>query len=98
MKGMVSITANRPALITTIPVPCAIGQVIPPSVSKQPRVDVRHSDFAVGCPNAADPNGQQDSTCAIKAAVAFASAAEQRPSGTAPALYLPHGTYKISGD
>ena len=70
----------------------------PNDVNKQPRVDVRHPDFAVGCSNAADPSGQQDSTCAIQAAVTFASAATQRPGGTAPALYFPHGTYKISGD
>ncbi|MGC2163556.1 MAG: glycosyl hydrolase family 28-related protein [Silvibacterium sp.] len=71
----------------------------PNLVSKLPRVDVRDPDFGTGCTNAADPTGQQDSTCAIEAAVAFASAtAQQEGNGIAPALYFPHGIYKISSD
>jgi len=71
------------------------GTVITPnSVSKLPRVDVRDPDFGYGCSNAADPTGQQDSTCAIKAAIAWAIA---NPQGlTWPSVYIPAGTYKIS--
>lgn len=66
----------------------------PNTVSKLPRVDVRHPDFGVGCANPADPTGQQDSTCAIQAAIAFAVA---NPQGrTYPVVYFPAGTYKIS--
>lgn len=66
----------------------------PNASNKLPRVDVRHPDFGVGCPNAADPSGQQDSTCAIQAAVAWATA---NPQGrTYPDIYFPAGTYKIS--
>lgn len=68
------------------------------AVSKLPRVDVTHPDFGSSCSNVADPSGQRDSTCAIEAAVAFASASAQQPGGAAPSLYFPHGTYKISGD
>ena len=68
------------------------------TVSKLPRVDVTHRDFGSGCANVADPSGQQDSTCAIEAAVAFASNSAQQPGGATPSLYFPHGTYKISGD
>src|SRR5579862_50360 len=66
----------------------------PNGVSKLPRVDVRHPDFGSGCPNAADPSGQQDSTCAIQAAIAWSVA---NPQGrTNPTLYLAAGTYLIS--
>jgi hypothetical protein len=66
----------------------------PNSVNKLPRVDVRHPDFGVGCPNAADPTGQQDSTCAIQAAIAWSQA---NPQGrTYPTVYLAAGTYLIS--
>lgn len=66
----------------------------PNAVDKLPRVDVRHPDFGVGCANAADPTGQQDSTCAIQAAIAWATA---NPQGLSyPAVYFPSGTYKIS--
>lgn len=66
----------------------------PNTVSKLPRVDVRHPDFGAGCANAADPSGQQDSTCAIQAALAWAVA---NPQGkTYPVVYFPAGTYKIS--
>ncbi len=66
----------------------------PNAVSKLPRVDVRHPDFGSGCPNAADASGQQDSTCAIQAAIAWAVANPQGKSY--PAVYFPAGTYKIS--
>ena len=66
----------------------------PNTVNKLPRVDVRHPDFGVGCANAVDPTGQQDSTCAIQAAIAWATA---NPQGrTYPDIYFPAGTYKIS--
>jgi len=66
----------------------------PNGVNKLPRVDVRHLDFGVGCPNAADPTGQQDSTCAIEAAIAWSQA---NPQGhTYPDIYLAAGTYVIS--
>jgi hypothetical protein len=66
----------------------------PNAISKLPRVDVRHPDFGAGCPNAADPTGQQDSTCAIQAAVAFAQATSV--NGQYPTVYFAEGTYKIS--
>lgn len=66
----------------------------PNGVNKLPRVDVRHPDFGVGCPNPADPTGQQDSTCAIEAAIAWSQA---NPQGrTYPDIYLAAGTYIIS--
>ncbi|HEX3469962.1 MAG TPA: glycosyl hydrolase family 28-related protein [Silvibacterium sp.] len=66
----------------------------PNNVNKLSRVDVRHPDFGVGCPNAADPTGQQDSTCAIQAAIAWS---EANPQGhTYPDIYLAAGTYVIS--
>jgi hypothetical protein len=66
----------------------------PNNVNKLPRVDVRHPDFGAGCPNAADPTGQQDSTCAIQAAIAWSQA---NPQGrTYPDIYLAAGTYIIS--
>ncbi len=66
------------------------------SIVKLPRVDVRHPDFgsASHCPNAADPSGSQDSTCAIQAAVAWS---HDHPQGSTYAdVYLAAGTYKIS--
>jgi hypothetical protein len=66
----------------------------PNTIAKLPRVDVRHPDFAVGCPNAADPTGQQDSTCAIQAAVAFALSSTANRQF--PPVYFAEGTYKIS--
>ena len=67
---------------------------VPNIASKLPRVDVRDPDFGAGCANAADPTGQQDSTCAIEAAIAWAIA---NPQGSMlPDIYLPAGTYKIS--
>jgi hypothetical protein len=66
----------------------------PNTIAKLPRVDVRHPDFAVGCPNAADPTGQQDSTCAIQAAVAFALSSTA--NGQFPSVYFAEGTYKTS--
>jgi hypothetical protein len=66
----------------------------PNNANKLPRVDVRHPDFGASCPNAADPTGLQDSTCAIQAAIAWSQA---NPQGrTYPMVYLPAGTYVIS--
>ena len=66
----------------------------PNGINKLPRVDVRHPDFGASCPNAADPTGQQDSTCAIQAAIAWSQA---NPQGrTYPTVYLAAGTYLIS--
>ncbi|MBV8674917.1 MAG: hypothetical protein JOZ33_15925, partial [Acidobacteriaceae bacterium] len=66
----------------------------PNGVSKLPRVDVRHPDFGASCPNAADPTGQQDSTCAIQAAIAWSQA---NPQGrTYPTVYVAAGTYVLS--
>src|SRR5271166_2143101 len=86
------------ALVST-EVPLAGGSMsgtlnTPNGVNKLPRVDVRHPDFGVGCANAADPTGQQDSTCAIQAAIAWSQA---NPQGhTYPDVYLAAGTYLIS--
>ncbi len=66
----------------------------PNNANKLPRVDVRHPDFAAGCPNTADPSAQQDSSCAIQAAIAYALATPQ--GSTYPLIYIPAGTYKIS--
>lgn len=69
------------------------------AANKLPRVDVTHPDFGAGCANAADPTGQEDSTCAIEAAVTFVEGSAQHlGAGAAPTLYFPHGYYKISGD
>lgn len=66
----------------------------PNSVTKLPRVDVRHPDFAGG----ADPTGMIDSTAAIQAAVAFALANPQASNGNViPCVYIPAGLYKVSG-
>src|SRR5579883_875878 len=59
---------------------------MPNVIAKLPRVDVRHTDFAGG----ADPSGVLDSTAAFTAADAYAGA-HQAP------LYIPNGSYKVSG-
>ena len=64
--------------------------------SQLPRVNVTHVQFGTGCPNAADPSGQQDSTCAIRNAIQFAQANAIRGAGY-PVLYFPHGRYKVAG-
>ena len=66
----------------------------PNIASKLPRVNVQDADFGAGCSNAADPTGQQDSTCAIEAAIAWATSNAQ--GSTWPTVYFPSGTYKIS--
>jgi hypothetical protein len=63
-------------------------------VSKFPRVNILHQDFASGCPNAADPAGQKDSTCAIQAAIDYADS--HTVGGQLSALYFPVGNYLIS--
>jgi hypothetical protein len=65
----------------------------PNAVSKLPRVDVRHPDFAGG----ADPSGASDSTLALQAAIAYALANPQAGSnGATPCVYIPSGLYKVS--
>jgi len=65
----------------------------PNTVTKLPRVDIRHPDFAGG----ADPTGANDSTAAIQAAIAFAVASPQAgSSGSTPCVYIPAGLYKVS--
>ena len=63
------------------------------TVTKLPRVDVRHPDFAGG----ADPTGVADSTAAFQAAIAFALANVTPNDADPPTVYVPHGHYKISG-
>ena len=63
-------------------------------VSKFPRVNILHQDFASGCPNAADPTGQKDSTCAIQAAIDYADS--RTIGGQQLSLYFPAGDYVIS--
>lgn len=60
------------------------------------RVDVADAAFGAtaGCANRADRLGRLDSTCAIKAAIAWALA---HPQGSMyPVVYLSAGTYRIS--
>ncbi|WP_081823602.1 glycosyl hydrolase family 28-related protein [Pseudacidobacterium ailaaui] len=64
----------------------------PNAVSKLPRVDVRHPDFAGG----ADPTGTNDSTAAFQAAISFALSNPIGASGAIPCIYVPAGLYKIS--
>lgn len=65
----------------------------PNAVTKLPRADIRHPDFAGG----ADPTGVNDSTAAIQAAVAFAIANPQASiGGSLPCVYIPAGLYKVS--
>jgi hypothetical protein len=66
----------------------------PNEVNKLPKVDVRHPDFGVGCANAADPKGIQDSTCPIEAALAWSLA--NGSDNNLPDVYVPQGTYVIS--
>lgn len=61
---------------------------------KLPRIDVSATQFGSGCPNAADPTGVLDSTCAIRAAVAFALSQPTSTNST-PSVYFP-GTFLIS--
>ncbi len=73
------------------------GTLNAPNIQAElPRVDVRNANFGApaGCANAADPSGQQDSTCAIEAAIAWAQANAQ--GSTWPQVYFAAGTYKIS--
>ena len=65
------------------------------SVNKLPRVDITHPDFGVGCSNPADRTGVNDSTCAIKNAIAYIQS--QCVLNACPALYIPFGTFKVSG-
>ncbi len=70
----------------------AVGaQAAPPSL-----VNVTEARFGQGCPNPADPLGKQDSTCAVRAALAFAEGSGL-PGGGFPVLYFPHGMYKVAG-
>ena len=65
----------------------------PNAMTKLPRVDIRHPDFAGG----ADPTGTNDSTTAIQAAIAFAVGNPQAGiNGASPCVYVPAGLYKVS--
>ena len=95
--AIIAIGAGLTLLLTALP-PRVKAQVAAlnsrDTIRKLPRVNVQHPDFGIGCANAADPTGQQDSTCAIQAAIAWAVA---NPQGrTYPDIYFPAGTYKIS--
>src|SRR5580658_2373428 len=65
------------------------SQTVENSISKLPRVDVRHPDFGstAGCASAADPTGNNDSACAIQAAVKFAISAGIANGGY-PSVYI----------
>ncbi len=60
-------------------------------------VNVTDARFASGCPGAADPTGHADSTCAVRAALAFAEGSGMPRAGF-PVLYFPHGIYKVAGE
>ncbi len=60
-------------------------------------VRVTDPRFGQGCPNAADPLGKRDSTCALRAAVAYTEGAGI-PGGGFPVLYFPHGVYRVAGE
>lgn len=63
-------------------------------VSKGPKVNVLHTDFAGG----ADPTGVSDSTAAFQAALAYAQTKAGNASGAGAAtLYIPAGRYKMNG-
>ncbi|HEX3435683.1 MAG TPA: glycosyl hydrolase family 28-related protein [Pseudacidobacterium sp.] len=65
----------------------------PNAVTKLPRVDIRHVDFAGG----ADSTGTRDSTAAIQAAIAYSVANPQGgTNGALPCVYIPAGFYKVS--
>ncbi|MFT4113495.1 glycosyl hydrolase family 28-related protein [Silvibacterium sp.] len=63
-------------------------------ISKFPRVNVLHRDFGSSCPNAADPTGIQDSTCALQAAIDYADA--RTIGGQLASVYLPAGNYRLT--
>jgi hypothetical protein len=86
---------SRPAAQTRIAAAQIQAQhVTAAPVSKFPRVNILHQDFANGCPNAADPTGAKDSTCALQAAIDYADS--QTIGGQQSALYFPAGNYHIS--
>ncbi len=60
-------------------------------------MNVADARFASGCPNAADPLGHHDSTCAVRKAVEYAEGAGI-PGAGFPVLYFPHGIYKVAGE
>ncbi len=70
----------------------ALAQNAPPSL-----VRVTDPRFAAGCPNAADPYGKADSTCAIRAALRLAESSAI-PGAGYPVLYFPHGSYRVAGE
>ncbi len=70
----------------------ALAQGAPPSL-----VNVTDQRFASGCPNAADPLGHADSTCALRAAARFTESTGI-PGAGFPILYFPHGVYKVAGE
>lgn len=68
------------------------------STFQLPRIDPRNS-FVLGspyfCMNAADPTGNLDSTCAIKAAITYQNSLPIA-SGSKPSIYLASGIYSVA--
>ena len=64
-----------------------------------PHVDVTSPQFGKpsGCPNAADPNGTLDSSCAFQAAINYAisTAGSGQYGGQYPEVYIPIGKFLI---
>lgn len=63
-------------------------------IDKGPKVNVLHSDFGIGCSNAADPTGVLPSACAINKALAFVMSSQQTNSSIA-CLEIPNGTFLL---
>ncbi len=63
------------------------------TITKLPRVDVRHPDFAGG----ADATGVKDSTAALQAAIAYAVATHSANDTDNPVVYLAPGHYLVNG-
>ena len=78
-------------LLCSFPI-AALAQGAAPSL-----VNVTDARFAAGCPNAADPRGRADSTCAVRAALRSAESSGLAGAGY-PVLYFPHGIYKVAGE
>ncbi len=92
MRRIVSFTRMlAPGLLLGLPF-AATAQQHPAAL-----VDVTDSRFAQGCPNAADPLGHADSTCAIRKAVQYAES-NGLPGAGFPIVYFPHGLYRVGGE
>jgi hypothetical protein len=72
-------------------------------VEKLPKIFITSPDFATGCPNAVDPLGILDSTCAAQNAYTFQQEALVQTSygssqnGPLPVVVWPAGNYRITG-